>query len=1645
MSHVALGKGWAWAVNTDATFFYCKIPCETTGWNLVDRPGSYSDSLQYFDLDVGATEVWVSDPENVFKRPINGSGNWSGGHTQVAGKYYDDKDGVYLTYTQWAQTSEAGSGISVRYFKVGDIRRIAVGDEWVWILTEEYFLCKCKLPCSDNTWELDTRFNYSSSPQLHLPELHGVEEYIRSQTEAPHISGGTCADTDPEYPGDSEYVCPSGYIAKVPAVPDGDKCTDVTTCNANCCEVGYSVNTNLLDTCQAAGGEPINDFEGCRAAAAALNKTFRDDLQGEILSYAPRGCFEYSGTNTADQGLRFNNHFSGGSPADPYHHLVCKHSQAACDTYTCPSGYSNLGAGKACPGDVCDQARCCEALRTVGVPFSLAAHAGEIFGVPDMSSVGQVGAYQRRNNETGGMWTAIVKQAFAAAPDVTDMSAIQPSGTAKWKKSVQIDAGAGWVWFRGGDGPVYICKLPCHGEWFKLDGPVMGGIAAPFYAEEKEAVVEPTFMELTGSCRTANDDPGMYVMKEATLEECRKTCVARDSCRAYGFEPDMNEAIKIGKCAIHNGTGRDLIMKGDGNYRTSCYVKAIAHDTFTEALGNCWTARDYWQYPVDKITHIDAVSVENCSRLCVENDACRAFEFWPEKEDYKAITMYKDSIGNCKLHNGTGSDQMVKGSGEPNYGRYGTVCFMKAMMARSLWGREDCTGSPRLQDFYHLDLQPMGVCLKYYNETFFVKYFCTEDGVLATFYYDSACRIVIASDDPATAPELFMRDQCRPASQVKWEDMVKDAESLASTGMTVAELAASDLESIKKQLQNPQWGGCSYSEGQCRAVAMSLGLELGSPESPFAGEYVMAGCHAYRNASNASDNYTYYGYAIEGGNITSESELSALDEGWFRPFNTHNCEASIGKLIMPGPKNVGLSWDRANRLAQQAGGRLLTSQEFQSAKLSTGDFDQWQPIDNDVGMWIQSGNAGKLYTEDGQASGGWYRTDDVHHFRPSSKGSTKGSPIDWFYYYAQACSAFRRMATCPEQCIWTGSMCQGRHEIAKCNDVDKYCCAAASWGTPPSCSDGYTPIPDVTGCSSSWELCPTFGGGEGCYGCYPPEAASGMYEEDMARYVDTTIAADRAQNMESAPTNDIANKPTAPDDKAKAEDGEAMIEDLIPYGGILPDMMEQTWITWTCNAQAVQAAYDVTAFERRRRHCRSTSSTTTTTSSSTTTVVPTSTNTSTTTSTTKMPWKVTGTLTMTASSVTSFIVDPIVKRAIEETIGWTTSCDTQHSDKEYICYVYAYLSQMDRRLHDMIRSTPLQGWIDEDSPELFQALVDADSEVRQLRAEGRVLVQFEIVPPDATSSKLDSISRLIESTMTPASVQDLLLATIASLQQSLDPTGESYSVLVENVGDPSKLGFLTTTVTTIQTTTLYTTFLTTQTTTTSPKPTTTNRTTTTPRPPSTTQGPRLVEGSMQLFLYGLLDSEVKECISTFLDTRVIEHTLADTVQNVMVPMIHIKTFIHTNPTAVEDEDAGNAYAEVTVDTSSSDEGSGHYSYEQLRTVDPELRADFQIVVDGMYAGGVLDELHNVNMAAIGWQLREVAQGFEISNQCNNMVVMSIANVTMEIYYPTMEPPPMEPEPNETVSATSDADPDALPRFLVVLLGSVVVLMQGNVH
>merc|ERR1712032_68195 len=95
--------------------------------------------------------------------------------------------------------------------------------------------------------------------------------------------------------------------------------------------------------------------------------------------------------------------------------------------------------------------------------------------------------------------------------------------------------------------------------------------------------------------------------------------------------------------------------------------------------------------------------------------------------------------------------------------------------------------------------------------------------------------------------------------------------------------------------------------------------------------------------------------------------------------------------------NTGLSWSAAAAKAGAIGGRLPYSKEMMDARISDGSFDQWQPVADSPGLWVQTGDAGRIYMTEGGMNGNWYNSVDVHPWRPTSTGSTMGSPVHHFW------------------------------------------------------------------------------------------------------------------------------------------------------------------------------------------------------------------------------------------------------------------------------------------------------------------------------------------------------------------------------------------------------------------------------------------------------------------------------------------------------------------------------------------------------------------------------------------------------------------------------------------------------------------------
>ena len=99
------------------------------------------------------------------------------------------------------------------------------------------------------------------------------------------------------------------------------------------------------------------------------------------------------------------------------------------------------------------------------------------------------------------------------------------------------------------------------------------------------------------------------------------------------------------------------------------------------------------------------------------------------------------------------------------------------------------------------------------------------------------------------------------------------------------------------------------------------------------------------------------------------------------------------------PADTGLSWSAAADHASLLGARLPTPEEFKKVAISTGGFDQWLPASGGECRWVQTGDAGRIYAEEGHPNGGWYDTDSVEEWRPTSEGTARGSPVHSFYVF----------------------------------------------------------------------------------------------------------------------------------------------------------------------------------------------------------------------------------------------------------------------------------------------------------------------------------------------------------------------------------------------------------------------------------------------------------------------------------------------------------------------------------------------------------------------------------------------------------------------------------------------------------------------
>jgi len=128
-------------------------------------------------------------------------------------------------------------------------------------------------------------------------------------------------------------------------------------------------------------------------------------------------------------------------------------------------------------------------------------------------------------------------------------------------------------------------------------------------------------------------------------------------------------------------------------------------------------------------------------------------------------------------------------------------------------------------------------------------------------------------------------------------------------------------------------------------------------------------------------------------------DAEKIFESGYKPFDPiKKTMNTVGFIVIPvkGELNRGLSWNNAVKLAEEAGCRLPTSKEMDSAGITTGNFDQWCPVgDLHSDFWVQTGDDGRLYSTEvpSEAWGlppdqGWGNNTEAYKWRPTTEGST---------------------------------------------------------------------------------------------------------------------------------------------------------------------------------------------------------------------------------------------------------------------------------------------------------------------------------------------------------------------------------------------------------------------------------------------------------------------------------------------------------------------------------------------------------------------------------------------------------------------------------------------------------------------------------
>merc|ERR1712046_425515 len=115
----------------------------------------------------------------------------------------------------------------------------------------------------------------------------GSSDMINASASNTPAANGTCTDPDPNTEGDTDYVCPRGFMAKDPAEPNG-VCTDLATCNLNCCEASRDAPSPSGDSDSGSGDDADTPAPTASPAPRSTTRTTTSNMGDSAAARADK-------------------------------------------------------------------------------------------------------------------------------------------------------------------------------------------------------------------------------------------------------------------------------------------------------------------------------------------------------------------------------------------------------------------------------------------------------------------------------------------------------------------------------------------------------------------------------------------------------------------------------------------------------------------------------------------------------------------------------------------------------------------------------------------------------------------------------------------------------------------------------------------------------------------------------------------------------------------------------------------------------------------------------------------------------------------------------------------------------------------------------------------------------------------------------------------------------------------------------------------------------------------------------------------------------------------------------------------------------------------------------------------------------------